>query len=198
MEVERNCSVCQEEAPMFCRLCSTSYCPDHLCLHLNVAWETNTWTKRNSNDSEGTRESDIPKSNSRNDASLDINSINSTYLETKTDLPNPPKSILTYTEAQLQEQYNFYLSQARRIRTELERRAISLSGTSASGRDFHASFERHEPIRKKSNHKLPKSATYAYELLLGKLRSGHISVEQVAIGIAQMSALGAAKKQSRS
>lgn len=192
MEVDRECSVCQEEAPMFCRMCNLHYCPDHLCLHLNVAWETNTWTKRNSNDSERIRNTDDThiqeyvdvQSEQRNEEGCDL-------------LQNPPKSILSYTETQLQEQYNFYLSQARRIRTELERRAVSLAGA-PSGEEFKNSWQIPHIPKPKSKRGLGKSATSNFELLLDKLRAGHISYEQIVTGIAQMSTLGAAKKQGRS
>ncbi len=190
MEVERICSVCAEEAPMFCRLCNLHYCPDHLCLHLNVAWETNTWTKRNNNDSQGSR---IPEKYAEAESS------DCEFEHRERDaIPNTPKSLLSYTEAQLQAQYNFYLSQARRIRTELERRAVFIASVETSERRSNGSFAGIQHTHNKPRRNLPRSATYAYEFLLDKLRQGHISADQVTKGIAQMSALVAAKKQSRS
>src|SRR5271154_585916 len=116
MDIDRICSVCPEEAPMFCKMCSLHYCPDHLCLHLNVAWESNTWTRRNNSDSEGCGRAEQSNEPDRN------------YEEPT--IPTAPRTILSYTEAELQAQYNFYLSQARRIRVELERRCLPLPGAS--------------------------------------------------------------------
>src|SRR5271155_705656 len=118
MDIDRICSVCPEEAPMFCKMCSLHYCPDHLCLHLNVAWETNTWTRRNNSDSDSSR-------------GLAESGLQTEY-EVRDVLQAAPKSILSYTETELQAQYNFYLSQARRIRVELERRCLPLAGASES------------------------------------------------------------------
>jgi hypothetical protein len=187
MDVERECSVCREEAPMFCRMCSLHYCPDHLCLHLNVAWETNTWTRRNDagnirNEriSAGKTYGDEPRREVQDALSHPI--------------PNTPKSLPAYTEAELQAQYNFYLSQARRIRVELERRCLSAEGASQSKQKLPYAWEQEQRNKPKYRKTLPKSATYAVGLLLNQMRAGTLRPDQIATRIAQMQALGAAKK----
>src|SRR5271154_6244896 len=143
MEIERICSVCPEEAPMFCRMCNLHYCPDHLCLHLNVAWETNTWTRRNNSDSGGVR-TPVLSGHEFDDAGRD-------YIQ------DAPKSILSYTEAELQAQYNFYLSQARRIRVELERRCLPLAGASESKQKRPVPWEQRNQHKHKPRKTVPKS-----------------------------------------
>src|SRR5277367_236330 len=168
MDIDRICSVCPEEAPMFCKMCSLHYCPDHLCLHLNVAWESNTWTRRNNSDSEGCGES-----NYRTEDDLDF----------EPPIQAAPKSILSYTETELQAQYNFYLSQARRIRVELERRCLPLEGAAQSKQKRPVSWERRECNKHKPRKAVPKSATHAVELLLNQMRLGGIRADQVIKGI---------------
>jgi hypothetical protein len=185
LDVDRKCSVCLEEAPMFCRMCNLHYCPDHLCLHLNVAWEENTWTRRNSSEQHD------------NDSSRIRESLHGTTYDEDTgfEVQATPKPLPAYTEAQLQAQYNFYLSQARRIRIELERRCLPLSGAEEGAQKRPVSWERLHSDKRKPRKTLPKSTTYAVELLLNRLRSGALSLEDIrtGIGIAQMRA---AKKNS--
>src|SRR5271155_3620054 len=170
MDIDRICSVCPEEAPMFCKMCSLHYCPDHLCLHLNVAWESNTWTRRNNSDSSTSR---IP--------------IKTDVLDEGVAISLAPKSILSYTEAELQAQYNFYLSQARRIRVELERRCLPLASPAESKQKRPVSWERRECNKHKPRKAVPKSATHAVELLLNQMRLGGIRAEQVIQGIRRYS-----------
>jgi len=164
---------------MFCRMCNLHYCPDHLCLHLNVAWETNTWTSRNNNDGERLRNSD----DSAKREYVDVQS-SQWDEDSEPSIPNTPKSILTYTEPQLQAQYNFYLSQARRIRVELERRCLPLAGTPQSRpeRTIPRNCTQYNKPKRRST--VPKSATYAVELLLNRIRAGTLSAEAIQQGIA--------------
>src|SRR5271155_4893769 len=175
MDIDRICSVCLEEAPMFCKMCSLHYCPDHLCLHLNVAWESNTWTRRNNSDSEGSRIL-------YNDG-VDAQS----YEDSEPTIQAAPKSILSYTETELQAQYNFYLSQARRIRIELERRCLPLASPAEGKQKRPVSWERRECNKHKPRKAVPKSATHAVELLLNQMRLGGIRAEQVIQGIRRYS-----------
>src|SRR5271163_2377981 len=182
MDIDRVCSVCPEEAPMFCRMCNLHYCPDHLCLHLNVAWENNTWTSRNNNDSEG--------SGTRSEV-CHVQSDNSS----RDTIPHAPKSILSYTEAELQSQYNFYLSQARRIRVELERRCLPLAGTPQSTQKRTIPRSCAQYNKPKHRPAVPKSATHAVELLLSRMRAGTLSATDIQQGIA-VAQMRAARKNS--
>ena len=161
---------------MFCRMCNLHYCPDHLYLHLNVAWETNTWTRRNNSDSEGVRTPVL--------SGHEFADVGGDYIQTA------PKSILSYTEPELQAQYNFYLSQARRIRVELERRCLPLSGAPESGSKRTIPRSCAQYNKPKPRPTVPKSVTHAVELLLSGLRAGVLSTEAIKQGIelAQMRA----------
>ena len=167
---------------MFCKMCNLHYCPDHLCLHLNVAWESNTWTKRNSDDNQGIGQG------------ISSNTLREQYDEPNIDrgieIQIAPRSILSYTETELQAQYNFYLSQARRIRVELERRCLPLAGAPEGKQKRPVSWERRECNKHKPRKTVPKSAAHAVELLLNQMRLGGIRVDQVIKGIeiAQMRA----------
>lgn len=169
MEIDRYCCVCNEDASYFCRMCATHQCAQHLCLHLNVAWETNTWTRRNSNDDTGVREvCECDGICDDGDFSRDI-------------LPSTPKPLPAYTETELQSQYKFYLTQARRIRTELERRAVSLESPeeSASRELLSQRSRKHSPRAYVRERVLQRSISKHVEVLLSNLRSGNIKVEQI-------------------
>src|SRR5271163_1492177 len=184
MDIDRICSVCPEEAPMFCRMCNLHYCPDHLCLHLNVAWETNTWTRRNNSDSEAA------EPDSEGSGVFQQVHRERSYENSAATIQAATKSILSYTETELQAQYNFYLSQARRIRVELERRCLPLASPAESKQKRPVSWERRECNKHKPRKAVPKSATHAVELLLNQMRLGGIRADQVIKGIeiAQMRA----------
>lgn len=188
MEIDRYCSVCNSEAPMFCRMCSTHYCPDHLCLHLNVAWETNTWTRRNSSE-QGY------KAELEDECSGGGEVAESSVLDERVEIPNTAKSLLSYSEAELQAQYHFYTSQARRIRIELERRSLPSTGAEACKQRQYVPPKRAQLASQHRRKVLPKSATYHVELLLSRLRLGQISAGQIAAGI-EIAQMRAAKKNS--
>ncbi len=172
MEIDRECCVCKEDASYFCRLCATHQCAEHLCLHLNVAWETNTWAHRNKenyDEDSGVRED----GHGRFEQCLD-------EPVPRTDLQNTPKPLPAYTEAELQTQYKFYITQARRIRIELERRAVSLESPEEnasrqllSQRSWKLSARAH--IRPRV---FPRSLSKHVEVLLSAIREHRISIEQ--------------------
>ena len=173
MDIDRFCNVCKEDASYFCRMCSLHFCSEHLCLHLNVAWEANSWTHRNTenyDEDNGVRED----GNDRFEQCLD-ESIS------RTDIQNNAKPLPAYTEAELQSQYKFYLSQARRIRTELERRAISLeSPEEREQRESNAlKIRSNKPFIQKKSRTVSKSISSHIGVLLHSLRHGNISLEYI-------------------
>jgi len=171
MDIDRFCNVCKEDASYFCRMCSLHFCSEHLCLHLNVAWEANSWTHRNTEDydeDQGVRED----GNGRFEQCVD-------EPIPRTDLQNTPKPLPAYTEAELQSQYKFYLSQARRIRTELERRAISLQSPEEAEVFQHLQRNKNRVLHSKRKRSLPISASRAVSVLLDSLRHGNISLEYI-------------------
>jgi hypothetical protein len=175
---ERTCITCNEEALMFCRMCSTHQCTEHLCLHLNVAWEQNSWTKRHEREYENQRS----KSNNAGETiygdEVELADV-ADEPETARVLSSTPKPLCAYSEAQLRGQYNFYTSQARRIRIELERRTIPTEGVLECGRKQSKTLQRRDVSQFRRKSPLGKSATSSYELLLSKLRSGSISLEYI-------------------
>src|ERR1700690_1791150 len=124
MQVERTCITCNEEELMFCRMCNTHQCTEHLCLHLNVAWEGNSWTKRHERDYENKRSESHYSSENYDEYEDDVGE-QPAESSAAPEIPSAPKPLCAYSEAQLREQYTFYTSQARRIRIELERRSVS-------------------------------------------------------------------------
>ncbi len=184
MQVERTCITCNEEALMFCRMCNTHQCTEHLCLHLNVAWEGNSWTKRHERDYE------IQTSGADNSDAEEYGDEGEATIPEPYQVQVAPKPLCAYSEAQLREQYNFYTSQARRIRIELERRSLPASspvGCKSSQRSF---LPRHNnaPQRKPRNTNLGKSATHSYELLLDRIRTGSLTPEQLITKLTHMRA----------
>jgi hypothetical protein len=186
MQVERTCITCNEEALMFCRMCNTHQCTEHLCLHLNVAWEGNSWTKRHERDYEDQR-------SSTQNTSEDIYGDEVECDTTANSLPEhqvqpTAKPLCAYSEAQLREQYHFYTSQAKRIRIELERRSLPAEGLLPSGRvKYNAPQARKLPGRQRSV-SLGRGATCSYELLLSKIRAGDLSVEDIITKLTHMRA----------
>jgi len=180
MDIDRECSVCKELASYFCRMCSAHYCAEHLCLHLSVAWESNTWTNRNkgewdeSTDVRENERSDSPTVYSQEKAVRDL-------------LPHTPKLVGTYTETQLQASYQFYLSQARRVRTELERRAVLIEGALPRESKSVISFSRGNGSRSRRK-TFPASASKHIQVLQDNIRTGTISLEQVTARIRAASA----------
>jgi hypothetical protein len=188
MQVERTCITCNEDAALFCRLCATNQCYDHMCLHLSVAHSDNTWTKRHERDYEDQR-------SSTQNTSEDIYGDEVEYDTTADSLPEPQvqptaKPLCAYSEAQLREQYNFYTSQARRIRIELDRRSLPAEGITGCKSAQRSFLQRRNTTahRKPRNTNLGKSATYSYELLLGKIRAGDLTPEQLITKLTHMRA----------
>lgn len=174
MNIDRNCTVCNEDAQFFCKMCSTHYCTEHLCLHLNVAWENNSWTKRNEREmDENTR------FRNRTDEEQIWSGDEDRSNERKPILPSNAKSVAAYTEAELQAQYNFYLSQARRIRNELERRALSFaSGTETS--NVQSVFKHPNRVQKRSRQQtLRPTIRKQLTILHDQIRRGGISLQLV-------------------
>ena len=165
---------------MFCRMCNTHQCTEHLCLHLNVAWEQNSWTKRHERELHEyqTSESDISSEASSWDEETDTNSPPEST--TAPPLPSTPKPLCAYSEAQLREQYHFYTTQARRIRIELERRTLPASGAVGASTKQRTLLPRRDsatPVAGKRS--LGKGATASYELLLSRLRTGSITLDYI-------------------
>lgn len=178
METDRYCTVCNDLASYFCRLCSTHYCAAHLCLHLSVAWESNSWTKRNE------KEIDNENTRSRESESVQLeNSENATAA-----ISSNAKSVATYSQTQLQAQLQFYMSQARRIRAELERRAVFIESVPKQ-EIFQRSKCYKDGIQKQPIRRVRRSSihtTRAISILCDSLRSSNISLEYI---IAQINAL---------
>lgn len=182
METDRECVVCKEDASYFCRMCSLHFCSEHLCLHLNVAWETNTWTHRNTeNYDEDIQEEKQDVDNRRNGILGSDSGLRNILPDGDYVLQNTPKPLPAYSESELQAQYKFYLSQARRIRTELERRAISLE--SPEEREQRQLLSRRTPYDKprriRDARVLPKSLSKHIEVLLSGIGNGSISLEYI-------------------
>jgi hypothetical protein len=171
---------------MFCRMCNTHQCTEHLCLHLNVAWEGNSWTKRHERDYENQRS---PTQNT----SSNIYGDEVEYDTTANSLPEPQvqptaKPLCAYSEAQLREQYEFYTSQARRIRIELERRSLPASSPMEGGRKRQYVSPRMDVPKPKSRTSLGKGAAYSRDVLLSKIRSGDLTLEQLITKLTHMRA----------
>lgn len=193
METDRYCNVCNDLASYFCRMCSTHYCAAHLCLHLSVAWESNSWTKRNEREIEDENKTIRTLSGSierYGQCDEECESLQKIYVNNRMDISHNAKSVATYSQAQLQAQLQFYMSQARRIRAELERRAVSLESVEEiERRQFN--FRANRNITSSQKLYSPKSTISRQfnkhtTVLSSSLRSGYISLEYI---IAQINAL---------
>lgn len=166
------CSICQDDSGFyFCRICSQHYCAEHLCLHLNTAWEDSTWSSREQESGE---------------LRYGLSIGGETSLETSKAkaIPSPlnPRTLPSIPEKQLQNMLDFYATQARRIRAELERRSISISGLDTeyerirrgSGYTAKRSGIRNQAVRNRSISKI-------VELFSRNVREGKMSLEQVEI-----------------
>jgi hypothetical protein len=96
------------------------------------------------------------------------------------DADNPQ----SYSQTQLEEAHDFLRNQARRTRAELERHALSASGTistnSATDFDFSLARKRiHKVVKQPKTRTVSKSITRSVELLLSGLRTNNISPEQI-------------------
>ena len=179
MQVERTCITCGDDAALFCRLCATNQCYNHMCLHLSVAHSNNTWTKRHERDYEDQR-SEQSISSTGYDESEDGEHVVPPESTRAPPIPSTPKPLCAYSEAQLREQYHFYTTQARRIRVELERRTLHASGTMDGRATRSPILPRPEHSkRSRRNSQLGKGATASYELLLSRLRAGNITLDYI-------------------
>jgi len=164
MDIERECSVCKEDASYFCRMCNLHYCVEHLCLHLNVAWENNTWTRRHENENCESRDVDAYGAGLQ------------TTTNSRDTIQDNAKSLPAYTEEELQTQINFYMSQARRIRAELARREVFAKNPSHLPQGFNFSRFKSDSNTTK---RYPKSKYNSVRLLSDQLRSGTINLAYV-------------------
>ena len=172
IEVERSCNVCNEEASLFCRMCKQHCCWEHLCSHLAVAHEDNSYTQRLGDDLDY-----------KNEKSRNLHGDEETELlsssEVSNILPSDNRTIQSYSQAELQERYDYYRSQTRRIRAELERRALFDSGA-IPNEHLSSAYYKEKLQRVQQRRKvLPKSASSAVSLLSDRLRSGQVSVEYI-------------------
>ena len=155
----RPCIVCNDEGLYFCRVCSSSYCFEHLCLHLSVAQESNSWTNRNN--SEEPHEPEAPAVGNE-------------------------KALTSYTEEQLKSALNFYTSQSRAVRRELERRSLPISGAfTLEDERFNSPRNSYKRKLNPGKPKLSKRAVEAQKVLIDALRANHISLEQMAVFLQQ-------------
>ena len=174
------CSICQDDSGFyFCRLCSTRYCAEHLCLHLSVAWESNTWSSREQErESAGVLKYGI---NTGNPDSQETSEQDSSANPTISQTPNS-RTLPSFTEEQLQNMLDFYVLQARRIRAELERRAICISGVASEYdrlRQGSGYTRTRKAVRNRSvgDRKLSK----VVELFARNVRAGKMTLEQIEI-----------------
>lgn len=174
VEVERSCNVCNEEASLFCRMCKQHCCWEHLCSHLAIAHEDNTYTQRLGDAYE---DSAIRDGNTEQESPT---SFNSTF-NGENILPLTKQTIQSYSETELHRAYDYHRAQTRRIRAELERRALFDSGVvptiHLSGSYYEKELRRNS-IRARSR-SLGKGASASFDLLLNQLRKGYVSLEYI-------------------
>jgi hypothetical protein len=172
MEIDRVCNVCNEEASLFCRMCKQHCCWEHLCSHLAVAHEDNSYTQRLGDDFNENERSDEKRS-------LGIPRDNLETAQGTNLLPHDNRTIQSYSQAELQERYDYHRSQTRRIKAELERRALFDSGA-IPNEHLSSAYYKEKLQRVQQRRKiLPKSASSAVSLLSDRLRSGQVSVEYI-------------------
>jgi hypothetical protein len=175
MELDRTCKLCPESANCYCRMCAAHYCPDHYCHHLQVAHEDNSYTKR---------------------LQVDINEEGKFYVSERLQSPIQPvqyesnlfkKSQIridannpqSYSQAELQEAYDFHRNQSRRIRAELERRALFASGVVATDWTSECFLSKKQRKNKNLQSKPSNKQSRAIQFLCDRLRSNHISLGQI-------------------
>lgn len=165
--METKCLVCADEGLYFCRICSLYYCCEHLCSHLSVAWESNTWSTRENFNANNTRSGSIREQEADQ--------------HTRTTIQNNAKSLPACSEAELQESLDYYRFQIRRIRAELERRSLLVPGLYVGGSGYTANFNTTHR-RKPRNRRLDnKGYNATVQLLCNLVRKGSFTVEQVEI-----------------
>lgn len=153
------CHSCDDDGLYFCRLHSRRYCIEHLCEHLQMATEKYSYTAR-TNDM-GDRE--LPSEENA-------------------------RTLSSFHESELREQYEFYLNKARDLRNELESRAAFAVGLPSTYLpDYYAirspSYKQPKQPKqiapKPKPPTLTKSAARAVERVLADVRSGALSAGDV-------------------
>lgn len=165
MNIDRTCHVCNEDASYYCKMCLLHFCSEHLCLHLNVAWENNSWTKRNQEAGD--------KYDHRDVGSIQASCVENEFQKSNL-LSDNAKSLPSYSEEELQQQLNFYMYQARRIKHELARRA--LFDPSALLLKPNSYGPRQKRLRVQGR---TKSISNAVDILLSELRAGNLSAADI-------------------
>jgi hypothetical protein len=179
---EPPCSVCSDDGLYFCRICSTHFCAEHTCSHLSVAWESNSWTRRNAD------ETGILRRTSKVQTDAEDVSADNT-IQTQGLLSFDEQTLRAHSTQFLREQYNLYLDTARAIRNELERREVFATGKPSvlaglafeheRGANILRRQKRSNPVQVRSG-RVSKSASASIEILSRALRANCISVEQIA------------------
>ena len=167
---------CFELANYHCKLCSAVFCSEHLCSHLSVAWESNTWTSRNT-----------PQFQSQGDEydNKTVRTERDRKFENEPAISSDAISLESYSIPELQEKYNLYLSLAREFRDELEKREVFGSSLPTSYLPpFYAPRESRKlqniPIQSRTRPKvLSKKLLSRIELLANSIRDGTISFAEV-------------------
>lgn len=179
----RPCSVCGDEGMYFCRMCSVAYCCEHLCLHLSVAWEENSWTKRNSQEEECSDErEEISNGNVADYGNvLPERYPNQPVTSRHSSLFSNEKALPSYSETQLKSALEFYRGQARRINRELERRALPLAGSFPieQGQLLARKPVKHRVTKRCGVTKIPKPIQNAFEVFANLMRTGRITPDEL-------------------
>jgi hypothetical protein len=185
MEIDRFCA-CGEEANCYCKLCTQWYCWEHHCHHLQVAHESNSYSirlDREIDENQTIRECVIQTERSSSNGNV----FNRSGSAEKSLLLSTLQPLGSYSEQELQELHDYYRTQARRVRNELERRALFDSGVTPT--DFGSYFLKQQRVRqnisrngRNSNNrtfKQSKSLQTAQQTLLDSVRSGILSLAQI-------------------
>lgn len=180
------CSICSDDSGFyFCRLCCSHYCAEHLCLHLNTAWEDSTWSSREQESGElryglntGLEET------IRGNDILDKYQEEASSKAKTSSIPSPlnPRTLPSISEKQLQNMLDFYATQARRIRAELERRSISISGLDSEYERIRQGFSyttKRSSVRNQNARN--RNISKIVELFSRNVREGKMSIEQIEI-----------------
>lgn len=175
MVVERECIVCKEDALYYCRMCLSHFCVEHLCMHLSVAQEENSYTNREIKDES--------KASRNASYAATISNPNSFSDDAVSD---DLQSLESYSEEKLRELYYIYSNATRRIRFELESRALSTQ--SSEEKFIFQQVSKRNKVQKSMARRMPTpgiSARRAVYILSNNLREGNISIEYI---IARMNA----------
>jgi hypothetical protein len=181
MVTNRICTICAiDEASLYCRLCSKYYCWEHPCTHLSAAHEDNSYTQRlgdNYNEDLGSGESS--RTTTIQEPAYSIGAV---------PIQSDRVSIQSYSDGELHAAYDYHRTQTRRIRAELERRALFATGVVPT--EHLSSLYYGQKLASKRtvrSRKLPKSHAASISLLCASLRRGNISVEYIKCKLEQYS-----------